>query len=117
MKTTAFRIRAEPTGRTVSYVRKIPRCDRAAESTEDIGYDSTSFSFRLWTASHITLRTGRVRCQMTRRICDDRRHVLDPADVMGPNYPSETFRVLENHEMAEFGEYRAQRLVLETLTG
>ena len=31
---------------------------------------------------------------------------------MGADYPSETFRVLKNNEMREFGEYRTQRLVL-----
>lgn len=44
---------------------------------------------------------------------DELRYILDPADVMGPDYPSETFRVLKNSEMREFGEYRTQRLVLE----
>jgi hypothetical protein len=32
---------------------------------------------------------------------------------MGPDYPSETFRVLKSNEMRQFGEYRTQRLVLE----
>ena len=41
------------------------------------------------------------------------RYILDPADVMGTDYPSETFRVLKSKEMKEFGEYRTQRLVLE----
>jgi hypothetical protein len=27
---------------------------------------------------------------------DELRYILDPADVMGPDYPSETFRVLKN---------------------
>lgn len=44
---------------------------------------------------------------------DELRYILDPADVMGPDYPSETFRVLKNNEMRQFGEYRTQRLVLE----
>lgn len=44
---------------------------------------------------------------------DELRYILDPADVMGEDYPSETFRVLKNNEMREFGEYRTQRLVLE----
>jgi hypothetical protein len=44
---------------------------------------------------------------------DELRYILDPADVMGTDYPSETFRVLKNNEMREFGEYRIQRLVLE----
>lgn len=44
---------------------------------------------------------------------DELRYILDPADVMGEDYPSETFRVLKNKELKEFGEYRTQRLVLE----
>lgn len=41
------------------------------------------------------------------------RYILDPTDVMGSDYPSETFRVLKNSEIRNFGEYRTQRLVLE----
>lgn len=44
---------------------------------------------------------------------DELRYILDPADVMGSDYPSETFRVLKNNEMRQFGEYRTRRLVLE----
>ncbi|MEO5362861.1 MAG: hypothetical protein H7838_04475 [Magnetococcus sp. DMHC-8] len=43
---------------------------------------------------------------------DELRYILDPADVMGADYPSETFRGLKNNEMKEFGEYRTARLVL-----
>ena len=43
---------------------------------------------------------------------DDLRYILDPADLLGPDYPSETFRVLKKNEIAKFGEYRTQRLVL-----
>jgi len=43
---------------------------------------------------------------------DELRYILEPADVMGPNYPSETFRVLKHNEEREFGEYRTRRLVL-----
>jgi hypothetical protein len=41
------------------------------------------------------------------------RYLLDPTDTHGPDYPSETFRVLRERETAQFGEYRTQRLVLE----
>ena len=44
---------------------------------------------------------------------DELRYILDSADVMGEDYPSETFRVLKDKERKEFGEYRTQRLVLE----
>lgn len=51
---------------------------------------------------------------------DELRYILDPADapfgpdgaLLGPDYPSETFRVLKNSELRAFGEYRTQRLVL-----
>lgn len=43
---------------------------------------------------------------------DELRYILDPADVMGPDYPSETFRVLKKNELRKFGEYRTQRLIL-----
>jgi hypothetical protein len=48
---------------------------------------------------------------------DDLRYILDPADLMGEDYPSETFRVLKEKEIAEYGEYRTRRLVLEAWDG
>ena len=44
---------------------------------------------------------------------DELRYILDPADVKGPDYPSETFRVLKEKEIRQYGEYRTRRLVLE----
>lgn len=51
---------------------------------------------------------------------DELRYILDPADVKGADYPSETFRVLQTNERRRYGEYRTQRLVLaafDRLTG
>ena len=44
---------------------------------------------------------------------DELRYILDPADVHGPDFPGETFRVLKEKETAKYGEYRTRRLVLE----
>ena len=44
---------------------------------------------------------------------DEQRYILDPKEVMGADYPSETFRVLKEGEMRAYGEYRTRRLVLE----
>lgn len=44
---------------------------------------------------------------------DELRYILDPTDVYGEDFPSETFRVLKNREMKEFGEYRTRRLIIE----
>ena len=40
------------------------------------------------------------------------RYILDPADVKGADYPSETFRVLKDKEIRHYGECRTRRLVL-----
>jgi hypothetical protein len=44
---------------------------------------------------------------------DELCYILDPADVMDPDYPSETFRVLKSNEIRKFGNYRTRDLVLE----
>jgi hypothetical protein len=44
---------------------------------------------------------------------DDLRYILDPSDIMGDDYPSETFRGLKSKEVRHLGEYRTRRLVLE----
>lgn len=65
-------------------------------------------------------RRARIRAELDARYArlygltrDELRYILDPADAMGEDYPSETFRVLKNKELAEYGEYRTGRLVLE----
>ncbi len=45
---------------------------------------------------------------------DELRYILDPTEVYGADFPSETFRVLKNNEIKQFGEYLTQRLVLES---
>jgi hypothetical protein len=44
---------------------------------------------------------------------EELRYILDPADVYGEDFPGETFRVLKEKEIKQYGEYRTQRLVLE----
>lgn len=41
------------------------------------------------------------------------QYILDPAKVMGSDYPTETFRVLKEREAEPGGGYRTQRLVLQ----
>ncbi|MBU3889764.1 Eco57I restriction-modification methylase domain-containing protein [Methylosinus sp. KRF6] len=45
---------------------------------------------------------------------DELQYVLDPAKAKGADYPSETFRVLKEKEIRLYGEYRTERLVLES---
>jgi hypothetical protein len=44
---------------------------------------------------------------------DELRYILDPQDVYGPDFPGETFRVLKEKEIRNYGEYRTKRLVME----
>ena len=44
---------------------------------------------------------------------DDLRYILDPEDVCGSGCINETFRVLKDNEIRQFGEYRTKRLVME----
>jgi cell division septum initiation protein DivIVA len=42
---------------------------------------------------------------------------VDPKEVHGEDFPGETFRVLKEKEVKQFGEYRTSRLVLEAWDG
>jgi hypothetical protein len=65
-------------------------------------------------------RRALIRAELDARIArlygltrDELRYILDPADVYGPDFPGETFRVLKEKETRLYGEYRTRRLVLE----
>ena len=65
-------------------------------------------------------RRAQARAELDARIAklygltrDELRYILDPADVYGPDFPGETFRVLKEKETKLYGEYRTRRLVLE----
>jgi hypothetical protein len=65
-------------------------------------------------------RRARIRAELDARYArlygltrEELTYILDPAAVMGDDYPSETFRVLKNNELRDYGEYRTMRLVLE----
>jgi hypothetical protein len=44
---------------------------------------------------------------------EELRYILDPEDIMGEGYPSQTFRGLRDKEIRHLGEYRTRRLILE----
>ena len=44
---------------------------------------------------------------------EDLLYILDPEDVCGKGCINETFRVLKDNEVRQYGEYRTKRLVLE----
>ncbi len=80
---------------------------------DDLGYVGSPFRFDPERRSLLRAELDAFYAHLYGLNRDELRYILDPADVMGPDYPSETFRVLKNNEMRQFGEYRTQRLVLE----
>ncbi len=79
----------------------------------DLGYDGEPFTFDPDRRAILRAELDAYYARLYGLARDELRYILDPADVMGADYPSETFRVLKNNEMREFGEYRTRRLVLE----
>ncbi|MGP0089683.1 MAG: Eco57I restriction-modification methylase domain-containing protein [Xanthobacteraceae bacterium] len=83
-----------------------------APFARDLGYNGPPF---VWNE----LRRANMRAELDAWYAraygltrDELRYVLDPTDVKGQDYPSETFRVLKKNEIARFREYRTARLVL-----
>ncbi|MBP2447002.1 Eco57I restriction-modification methylase domain-containing protein [Rhizobium leguminosarum] len=78
----------------------------------DLGYGGPPFGWDPLRRAHLRAELDAfyaIKYGLTR---DELRYVLDPADVMGDDYPSQTFRGLKRNELREFGEYRTGRLVL-----
>ncbi|OAI03717.1 restriction endonuclease [Methylomonas methanica] len=80
---------------------------------QDLGYDGPPFTFDPDRRAQLRAELDAWYAKAYGLTRDELRYILDPADVMGDDYPSETFRVLKNNELKEFGEYRTGRLVLQ----
>lgn len=79
---------------------------------QDLGHSGPPFPFKPERRAQLRAEIDAYYARLYGLTRDELRYILDPADVMGDDYPSETFRVLKNGEMREFGEYRTHRLVL-----
>jgi hypothetical protein len=78
----------------------------------DLGYDGPPFAWEESRRAHLRAELDAFYARSYGLTRDELRYVLDPADVKGADYPSETFRGLKKNEIARFGEYRTARLVL-----
>ncbi|MFO1432814.1 MAG: N-6 DNA methylase [Candidatus Competibacteraceae bacterium] len=80
---------------------------------EALGYNGPPFPFDPDRRARLRAELDAYYARLYGLTREDLCYILDPASVMGEDYPSETFRVLKQNEEREFGEYRTQRLVLE----
>jgi hypothetical protein len=83
-----------------------------APFARELGYDGPPFGWDEDRRAHLRAELDAFYARAYGLTRDELRYILDPADVKGVEYPSETFRVLKEKEIREFGEYRTRRLVL-----
>jgi hypothetical protein len=79
---------------------------------QDMGYEGAPF---VWNPERRALLRAELDAKYAKLYGlthEELRYILDPSDIYGAEFPSETFRVLKNKELKEYGEYRTQRLVL-----
>ena len=79
---------------------------------QDLGFDGPPFAFDPDRRAQLRAELDAYYARLYGLTRDELRYILDPADIMGVDYPSETFRVLKDKEIREFGQYRTQHLVL-----
>lgn len=78
----------------------------------ELAYDGPPFAFVPQRRAQLRAELDAYYARLYGLTRDELRYILDPTDVLGEDYPSETFRVLKNRELKEFGEYRTQQLVI-----
>ncbi len=78
----------------------------------DLGYDGPPFAWDEFRRACLRADLDAFYARAYGLTRDELRYILDPTDVKGPDYPSETFRVLKEKEIRQHGEYRTRRLVL-----
>jgi len=86
--------------------------DSLAPFARDLGHDGPPFAWDEDRRAHLRADLDAFYTRAYGLTRDELRYILDPADVKGPEYPSETFRVLKEKEIRQFREYRTRRLVL-----
>ena len=83
-----------------------------APFARDLGHNGPPFDWDEERRAHLRAELDAFYARAYGLNRDELRYILDPADVMGVDYPSETFRVLKDKEIRQLGEYRTRRLVL-----
>jgi hypothetical protein len=78
----------------------------------DLGFMGSPFGWNDDRRAHVRAELDAWYARAYGLTRDQLRYILDPTDIMGAGYPSETFRVLKKNEIARFGDYRTARLTL-----
>jgi hypothetical protein len=79
---------------------------------KDVGYDGGPFAWNGQKRAKLRAELDAYYAHLYGLTRDELRYLLDPKEVFGDDFPSETFRVLRNKDEEQFGEYCTQTLVL-----
>jgi hypothetical protein len=79
---------------------------------EDLGYADEPFAWDEDRRAHLRAELDAAYAHLYGLTRDELRYILDPTDIHGADFPSETFRVLKEKEIKQHGEFRTARLVL-----
>ena len=85
-----------------------------APFARDLGHDGPPFTWNEDRRFHLRAELDAFYARAYGLNRDEIRYILDPSDLKGPDYPSETFRVLKEKEIRQYDEYRTRRLILES---
>ena len=81
---------------------------------EDMGYHGEPFRWDEVRRAQLRAELDAYYARLYGLTRDELRYILDPKEVHGEDFPGETFHVLKEKEVKQFGEYRTRRLVLES---
>lgn len=79
---------------------------------EEMGFDGEPFLWDDARRSTLVVELDAFFAHLYGMTRQELSYILDPKEVYGEDYPSETFRGLKEQEERAFGEYRTRRIVL-----
>jgi len=98
-------------------VQRVLRLSYVSQDMEplarDFGYRGRHFVWDPYERSQLQAELDAYYAHLYGLDRDNLRYILDPEEVSGEDFCGETFRVLKERELREYGEYRTRRLVLE----
>ncbi|WP_221028904.1 Eco57I restriction-modification methylase domain-containing protein [Actomonas aquatica] len=86
--------------------------DDLSDWARDLGHNGPPFRFDPDRRAQLRAELDAYYARLYGLTREELQYILDPASTHGPDYPTVTFPGLKKNEIAQFGEYRTQRLVL-----
>jgi len=80
---------------------------------KDMGYEGEPFGWDEERRANLKAELDAYYAHLYGLTRDELLYILDPEELYGKDFPGETFRVLKNKEMNNYGEYRTKRLIMQ----